>query len=93
MNRKSFIAALLAALGLSSLRAQPAPEIKWGGTCLVLARWRSGKTYPAYEHVIGPDGRRVEREPDHWNIEIDETTEIGLRADGVLVWRKVDSKR
>lgn len=95
MTRKAFLPALLTAFGLTALaaKAQPAsPTIKWGVGRLVFARWRIGRAFPAFEMVTDSTGKRMEREPDGWSVELDETLEIGLRDDGLLMWRKAEPK-
>lgn len=93
------ITAAISALALAicwafGQHAEPQPnnllarEVEWGIGRLVFARWEKGRTYPAYQMVVDSQGKPQSKEPDHWDIQLDETVEIGLRADGVLVWRK-----
>lgn len=88
MNRKTFFAAILAWLGVSTLRAQAQPETKWGIGRLVFAERLPSRPYKPFEHVIDERGNRVMGTGPCWNMTLDDTVEIGLRSDGVIVWRK-----
>jgi hypothetical protein len=81
----------IAALGvgisvlLGLVAAAPNRETKWLGE---LAYWKRlpSKPYPAFEHVIGPDGERKMETGPQLDLQLEEV-EVGLRSDGVLVWR------
>jgi hypothetical protein len=62
--------------------------VTWGAGRLVFAQWQTGRQYQPDEYIVGGSGVRQDKAPDHWDLRIDETVEIGLRADGVLVWRR-----
>ena len=93
-TRWPLIALALASGWVFGQHADPQPNnliarsVEWGIGRLVFARWEKGREYPAYQIVVDSIGKPQRKEPDHWNIQLDETIEIGLRADGVLVWRK-----
>lgn len=64
-----------------------ATQIEWKVGKLVLAGRTPSRRYPDHEIVIDSNGQRILETGPGWNFAPDETIEIGLRADGVIVWR------
>ena len=68
---------------------EPEKSIRWFGK-IVFAEALPSRKYPAFEHVVDSMGKRIEETGPLWNITLDDQIEIGLRPDGVVVWRNAE---
>ena len=63
-------------------------KTNWVGI-VVLARRIGASHYPSNQIVTDQSGRRQLLSPAHWDIQYEPTKELGLRSDGVVVWREL----
>jgi hypothetical protein len=91
-TRKTFFAAAVGAILASIGRAQPAPQTRWGIGRLAFVERLPSKPFEPFYHVTDGQGKRVTETGPRWNFTFDESVEIGLRDDGVVVWRKAEAK-
>jgi hypothetical protein len=77
----------------SATWSTPTLSVEWKAGRIVYAGFIESKPFEPGAYVVDENGNRVTHALAGWhNYGADIETEIGLRSDGVVVWRKAEGK-